>query len=97
MSYKIVFEPRSIFDIQDAIDYYDSKQLGLGEYFFHTLEEHIEVITKSPFFQVKYKDYQGLPIKKFPFIIFYFIDEEKKTVYIVSVFNTSLNPQKYPK
>ena len=68
MSFKIVFEPRSIFDIQDAVDYYDSRQIGLGEYFYETLEKHIEVINKSPYFQVKYKDYHGLPIKKFPFI-----------------------------
>lgn len=97
MSFKIVFEPRSIFDIQDAVDYYDSRQIGLGEYFYETLEKHIEVINKSPYFQVKYKDYHGLPIKKFPFIIFYFIDEEMKFVYVLSIFNTSLNPNKYPK
>ena len=34
MIYKVVIEPRAILDIQDAIDYYDSKQNGLGTYFF---------------------------------------------------------------
>ena len=97
MSYKIVIEPRAIIDIQDAVDYYDFKQVGLGAYFFLTLEEHIEVLSNNPLFQIRYKDYRGLPIQKFPFIIFYFIDEEKKIVYILSVFNTSLNPKKYPK
>lgn len=97
MSYKIVIEPRAIFDIQEAVDYYAFKQTGLGEYFFRTLEEHIAVLSKNPLFQIRYKDYHGFPIKKFPFIIFYFTDEEEKTVYIVSVFNTALNPKKYPK
>lgn len=97
MSYKIVIEPRAITDIQEAVDYYDFKQIGLGAYFFQTLEEHIEVLSKKPLFQIRYKDYRGLPIQKFPFIIFYFTDEEKKIVYIVSVFNTTLNPKKYPK
>ena len=97
MSYKIVIEPRAIIDIQDAVDYYDFKQIGLGAYFFQNLEDHIEVISKNPLFQIRYKDYRGLPIQKFPFIIFYFTDEEKKIVYILSVFNTSLNPKKYPK
>ena len=97
MSYKIVIEPRAIFDIQEAVDYYDFKQIGLGEYFYQTLEEHIEVLSRNPLFQIRYKDYRGLPIKKFPFIIFYFTDEEEKIVYILSVFNTSLNPKKYPK
>lgn len=97
MSFKIVIEPRAIFDIQEAVDYYDFKQIGLGEYFIQALEEHIEILRKNPFFQIRYKDYYGLPIKKFPFIIFYFTDEEVKIVYVVSVFNTSLNPKKYPK
>jgi hypothetical protein len=97
MSYKIVIEPRAIIDIQAAVDYYDFKQIGLGEYFYTTLEEHIDVLKINPLFQVRYKDYHGLPIKKFPFIIFYFVDEEKKIVYIISIFNTFLNPNKYPK
>jgi hypothetical protein len=97
MSFKIVIEPRAIFDIQEAVDYYDFKQIGLGEYFFQALEDNIEVVRNNPFFQIRYKDYYGLPIKKFPFIIFYFIQEEEKIVYVVSVFNTSLNPKKYPK
>ena len=50
MSFKIVVEPRAIFDIQEALDYYDFKQIGLGEYFFLALEEHIEVLRKNPFF-----------------------------------------------
>jgi len=97
MSYKIVIEPRAIIDIQDAVDYYDFKQVGLGAYFFLTIEEHIEVLSNNPLFQIRYNDYRALPIQKFPFIIFYFTDEEKKVVYIVAVFNTSLNPKKYPK
>ncbi|MCX6171531.1 MAG: hypothetical protein NT048_01665 [Flavobacterium sp.] len=50
MSFKIVVEPRAIFVIQEALDYYDFKQIGLGEYFFQALEEHIEVLRKNPFF-----------------------------------------------
>lgn len=83
-------------DIQEAIDYYESKQSGLGEYFYQVIDEHLDTLSKNPFFEIRYKDYRGLPIKKFPFIIFYFIDEKVKTVYIMSVFNTSLNPSKYP-
>lgn len=97
MIYKVEIEPRAILDIQDAIDYYDSKQNGLGELFYKVVDQHIVTLTKSPFFQIRYKDYHGFPIRKFPFIIFYFIDEKLNTIFIVSVFNTSLNPIKYPK
>ena len=97
MEFKIVIEPRAIIDIQDAVDYYDSRQVGLGEYFYDTLDEHINSLTNNPHYQIKYKDYHSLPIKKFPFLLLFYIDEENKTVFILSVFNTSMNPKKYPK
>ncbi|UUF12145.1 MULTISPECIES: type II toxin-antitoxin system RelE/ParE family toxin [Flavobacterium] len=96
MIFNIVIEPRALVDIQEAIDYYESKQNGLGEYFYQVIDEHLDTLSENPFFEIRYKDYRGLPTKKFPFIIFYFIDENVKTVYVMSVFNTSLNPSKYP-
>jgi toxin ParE1/3/4 len=97
MIYKVVIEPRVILDIQDAIDYYELKQQGLGTYFYQVVESHFETVSKTPFFQIRYKDYHSFPIKKFPYIILYYIDEKLKTIYIMSVFNTYLNPKKYPK
>jgi len=97
MSYKVVIEPRAILDIQDSIDYYESKQKGLGTYFYQVVEAHLETVSKSPFFQIRYKDYHGFPIRKFPYIVLFYIDEKLKTIYIMSVFNTNLNPKKYPK
>lgn len=97
MSYKIVIEPRAIADIQDAVDYYETKREDLGAYFYQIVDEYIESIVKNPFFQIRYKDYHGLPVKIFPYIILYYIDENEKTVYVLSVFNTSQNTTKYPK
>lgn len=97
MIFEVVIEPRVLLDIQDGIDYYESKQNGLGEYFYQVINDHIETLSSNPFFQIRYKDYHGLPTKKFPFIIFYFTNEELHKIYILSIFNTSLNPTKYPK
>ena len=97
MIYKIVIEPRSILDLQDAIDYYDSKQNGLGTYFFQVVAGPLGTLAKRPFFQIRYKDYHGFPVRKFPFILLYYIDESLETIYVMSVFNTYLNPEKYPK
>ena len=60
MIYKVVIEPRAILDIQDAVDYYESKQNGLGDNFYQIVDEHIQILTKNPFFQVKYKDYHPI-------------------------------------
>jgi mRNA-degrading endonuclease RelE of RelBE toxin-antitoxin system len=97
MNYKVVIEPRAILDIQDAVDYYNMKSKGLGIHIYETLEEHFKILVNHPSFQIRYKDYHGLPVKKYPFILFYYIDENVKTVYILSVFNTYINTTKYPK
>jgi hypothetical protein len=55
MIYKVVIDPRAILDIQDAIDYYESKQNGLGEYFYQVVEEHIETLAKILSFKLDTK------------------------------------------
>ena len=42
MIFEVVIEPRAILDIQDAVDYYESKQNGLGEHFYQVIDDHIE-------------------------------------------------------
>jgi toxin ParE1/3/4 len=96
MPFKVVIEPRALEDAQKAIDYYDNKQAGLGEKFHSALTKHLESIEKNPFFQLRYKDYRGLPIKNYPFIIFFYINEKVDTVYVIGIFNTYQNPNKYP-
>lgn len=95
MSYSVFFGQNAINDIQEAVTYYDLKKEGLGEVFYNSLENAIETIIINPNFQIKYKDYIGLPLKKFPFIVFYYIKEESKKIHIISIFNTSKNPYTY--
>ena len=65
MSYKIVIEPRAIFDIQNAVDYYDLKQVGLGKYFYQSLEEAIEVLSKNTSFKLDIRIIMVFPLKNF--------------------------------
>ncbi|NHM01414.1 type II toxin-antitoxin system RelE/ParE family toxin [Flavobacterium difficile] len=95
MRYSVFFEPNAITDIQEAVTYYDLKKEGLGEVFYESIENAVETIIINPNFQIRYKDYIGLPLKKFPFIVFYYILEETKKIHIISVFNTSKNPNTY--
>lgn len=96
MQYKIVFQPRAIFEIQNSIDYYDDKQIGLGELFYKELFEFIDAISKKPFYKIHTNNIRILPLSKFPFVIFYWIEESEKVAYIEAVFHTSQNTSKYP-
>lgn len=50
MIFNLVIEPRAILDIQDAIDYYDSKRVGLGEHFYEIVDEYLNILASNPFF-----------------------------------------------
>ena len=96
MKYITVFQPRAILEIQNSIDYYDEQQLGLGETFYNEVFEYVESIVVNPFYKIHSGNIRILPLKKFPFVIFYWIDELEKKDYIEAVFHTSQNSNKYP-
>ena len=91
MPFTILIEPRALADIQQAINYYDSQQSGLGKKFEAAVDKHFLIISKNPFFQIRYNGIRCLPIKKFPFLIHFVVDEKRNEVFVISVFHTSKN------
>ena len=78
---------------QDAAEYYEFKQKGLGEKFHKKVLEGLFTIVKEPKHNRKTrKEYREYLINRFPFLIVYRIDEVIKTIVIVSVFHTKRNP-----
>ncbi|MBW6483704.1 MAG: type II toxin-antitoxin system RelE/ParE family toxin [Vicingaceae bacterium] len=97
MSFIVVVEKRALKDAQKAIDYYDEQRIGLGEKFNAALDKHILAIANNPFYQLRYKDYRALPIKKFPYLILFYIQEDANTVFVTAIFHTKQNTNKLPK
>lgn len=97
MAFSIVIDPRAIRDIQEAIDYYDEQQAGLGLRFEVSLNQQLLILKKNPFFHKRYDDIRCLPLKKFPYMVHFTIDEKKHLVIIRAVFHTSLDPQNWKK
>lgn len=95
MQYKIQFKGSAKLDILEAVNYYNSKQKGLGKYFYSKIKEAIKELQLNPQFQIRYKGFRCLPIKKFPYMIHFDIDEVEKMINVYAVLNTFLNPKKY--
>ena len=93
MNFSLVIEPRALLEIQQAIDYYDEQQEGLGERFLNAIEFQFNVLTDKPKFQIRYSNIRCLRVKKYPYLIHFSIED--KTVYIHAVLHTSLNPGKH--
>ncbi len=96
MPFTVVIEKRALKDVQKAVDYYDKQLIGLGKKFYTALDKHIVTIANNPFYQLRYKDYRALPVKKFPYLIVFYIHEHSNTVFISAVFHTKQNTSKLP-
>jgi toxin ParE1/3/4 len=93
MRFEIVLERRAMNDIAKAVDYYDEQQKGLGKKFAKEVDISFSALSKNPFYQIRYDDYRCLPLKRFPFMIHFIVDEAAKLVIVYAVIHTSLDPQ----
>jgi toxin ParE1/3/4 len=94
-----VFEVELLFQAEDelseAYDWYEERQTGLGNRLFREVNHYLGVIEKNPFhFQIRYpQSLRAAPLKIFPYLVIYWIDESKRVVYVTSIFHTSRDPE----
>ena len=86
--------PQAKLDIQDQIYYYNKQQKGLGKRFHNDIKSTFKNILKNPFFQIRYQDVRCLPLRKFPAMVHYTVDESKNQITVRAIFHTSQNPKK---
>ena len=98
MDYKIVITPDAFTDIENAINYYKlNASKRVATLFINDYKKAFKDILKTKYFQIFFQDFRGKPLDKFPFIVFYTIDENRKVITIKAIFHTSQNTDKYPK
>lgn len=82
-------------NIDNAVTYYAeevSKKVALD--FLDDYKKNYKDLQKNPFYPLHVSKYRYLPFKKFPFIVFFLVDEPTKTVFLNAVFNTHQSPDK---
>lgn len=95
MSFTIVIDPRAIQDIHEAIEYYDKQQPGLGKRFEAELDDYLTTLENNPFYHQRYDDVHCLPLKRFPFMVHFTIDDSNLQISVYAVFHTALDPDKW--
>jgi plasmid stabilization system protein ParE len=92
MPYRVILKPGAEADIDDAYNWYEDQQLGLGKAFLDELVFYYKKLEAQPTsFHKVIKKYRQAALKRFPFVIVFEI--EKTDVVIYSVFHTSRNPK----
>ena len=87
MKYGYVFLERAQKEYGTSVKWYGERSVIAAENFFVAVDKTIKLIGNNPdWWRNQYKNFYELGIKKFPFKIIYFIEENKKQVVITSVF-----------
>ena len=95
MAYKIIVSPQAQIEIEDAFDFYSTKSEIAPSEFIIDIEDAYANLSVNPFYRIRYKNLRALPLKRFPFMLIFLIEEN--VVIIKACFHTSKNTSKYPK
>jgi toxin ParE1/3/4 len=85
MSYHIIFLPQARADLLDAFHWYQAKQHGLGHEFRFSVNESLSKLAAYPgIYPRVHLHVRRALIRRFPFGIFYFIEETSVIVLAVA-------------
>ncbi len=82
MTYSLSFLPEVEEDAVNSYSWYEEKAIGLGEEFLRMFYALAGDIARNPLiYQVIYKDFRRCLLKRFPYAVYYRIEENKIIVY----------------
>lgn len=94
MSYKIKLLPIVHADLRKAKKWYHDKNATLAKEFKIEVDKEIDYIGEHPeHYQIKYKELRQSSVTRFPYGIFYLVEEEQKRIIVFGVLHTSRNPE----
>ena len=92
---KVFYTERGREDLNVAFSWYEQQRTGLGLAFLDCVEEVIETICSMPrLYPEYYKSFRRALVRRFPFSVFYTVEEEMIVVH--AVFDNRQNPVNYP-
>lgn len=96
MAFKVIVSPVAKSNVIEAASYYKKEVSNkVAQKFVEDYEQTIQRIRQNPYFQIYYKDFRGLTMRKFPYIVFYQVAGD--TILVKAVFNGLQDTKKRPK
>jgi toxin ParE1/3/4 len=92
MSHLIVLSAEAVLDIDEAVEYYNSRSYGLGFEFADTLDSYFRKISQLPTASaIRYDNIRVKPVDTFPYTIHLTIADDNSVI-ILRIFNTKQKP-----
>ncbi|MEA1786103.1 type II toxin-antitoxin system RelE/ParE family toxin [Arenibacter sp. GZD96] len=94
MGHKIKLLPIAHMDLRKAKKWYHEKSETLAQEFKAEVNKEIDYIGEYPeHYQRKYKELRQSLVTRFPYAIFYLVEEEQKQIVVFGILHTSRNPE----
>lgn len=94
MEYSILLEEDAENDLEEAYNWYEQQQPGLGLRLIQSLEKAYRFISQYPrASNPQHRQIYRYVMKKFPFGIYYLLDESHSEVLIIGILHFKLNPK----
>ncbi len=92
MSYVLVFRSEALEELDEAYNWYESQQPGLGDEFLEYVDEVLNRICQQPeLYVVVYRDVRRVVLRRFPYVISYRIISSR--IVITGVFQGRRDPK----
>jgi toxin ParE1/3/4 len=95
--FDLVISVRAVTEIDKAINYYLTKSNKATFDFIEALQKAYSKLAKNPHYAFRYKNVRALKLRKFPYLLYYVINEQRQNIRILACFNTKRNPTQRPR
>lgn len=92
MVFNLLIDFRAHQDIDEAMEYYMSKNPLVARKLYQRIQDAYMALESNPFFEIRYLSYRCLPVKDFPYMLHFSIDEIHAIVKIHAFINTHKSP-----
>ncbi len=93
MHYKIIVRPEAEEDLELIIAWYEEQQVGLSSDLLLKFEDVLNQLRQNPLiYQDIFLHYRRSLMKRFPYAVYYSIDEHERTVFVAAVIHTHRDP-----
>lgn len=96
MKYKSVTLFTAKDDLRKAAKWYNQQRPGLGKELVERVRQRIRELKSNPFTcQIRYAEVHTALVEQFPYMIHYFVDQQNKTIVVISILHTSQDPNSW--
>ncbi len=96
MTYQVLLRPEAELDIQDAFEWYEQRQKGLGSEFVRMVDSYFSKIQKNSIaYPTIHRETQRVLLRRFPYGVFYVLDTERERVVVLACIHASRDPKRW--